>query len=263
MENGNIIEKVKTEGINPFFQSRREISHIIRLGLPDSFFKRRWEHVDIYCAGCTSIEKKKIVEASAVAQFKTPVTVESNLLGAARGLLNDQSGIVCILDTGSSSCQYNGSEIVKQVSALGFILGDEGSGASLGKMFISDCLKGLAPKHLTDLFFERYNITTDVVMDEVYTTNSTNKWLSKYASFLHENIEDEYVYNLVRNELKRFFVRNILQYEYDKHSVSFMGEVACMFPDLLKEIAEELGVSIGTIQKNSLSGLVDFHSVEK
>ena len=263
VENGNIIEKVKTEGINPFFQSRREISHIIRLGLPDSFFKRRWEHVDIYCAGCTSIEKKKIVEASAVAQFKTPVTVESNLLGAARGLLNDQSGIVCILDTGSSSCQYNGSEIVKQVSALGFILGDEGSGASLGKMFISDCLKGLAPKHLTDLFFERYNITTDVVMDEVYTTNSTNKWLSKYASFLHENIEDEYVHNLVRNELKRFFVRNILQYEYDKHPVSFMGEVACMFPDLLKEIAEELGVSIGTIQKNSLSGLVDFHSVEK
>lgn len=263
VENGNIIEKVKTEGINPFFQSRREISHIIRLGLPDSFFKRRWEHVDIYCAGCTSSDKKKIVEASAVAQFKTPVTVESNLLGAARGLLKDQAGIVCILDTGSSSCQYNGTEIVKQVSALGFILGDEGSGASLGKMFLSDCLKGLAPKHISDLFYERYNITTDEVMDEVYTTNSTNKWLSQYAPFLCEHIEDEYVNILVRGELKRFFVRNILQYEYDKFPVSFMGDVACMFPELLNEIAAELGVSIGAIQKNSLSGLVDYHTIER
>lgn len=261
VENGNIIESVKTEGINPFFQSRREISHIIRLGLPKSFFKRRWEHVDIYCAGCTSIEKKKIVEASAVAQFKTPVTVESNLLGAARGLLNECAGIACILDTGSNSCQYNGVDIVKQVSSLGFILGDEGSGASLGKLFISDCLKGLAPKDISDLFYERYKVTTDEIMDEVYTTTSTNKWLSKYAEFLSEHIENEYVEELVRKELKRFFVRNVLQYDYNEFPVSFVGNVACLFSDILKDISQDLGVEIKAIEKNVLPGLVKFHSM--
>lgn len=255
-----IIEKVTTEGISPFFQSRREISHTIRLGLPESFFKRRWEHVNIYCAGCTTAEKKKIIEASAVAQFKTPITVESNLLGAARGLLNDRSGIACILDNGSNSCQYDGREIVKQVPALGFILGDEGSGSSLGKLFLSDCLKGLAPKHVCDLFYERFDVTSDEIMDDVYFSGTPNKWLSDYAVFLSEHLEDEYVNSLVRGELKRFFERNILQYDYTEQPVSFVGEVACLYSDMLKEIAEEIGVKISSIKESSLPGLVKYHA---
>ena len=261
VEDGNIVESVKIEGINPFFQSIREISHIIRLGLPDTFFRRRWEHVDLYCSGCTSVEKKKIVEASAVAQFKTPVTVESNLLGAARGLLGKKSGIVSILDSGSSSCQYDGNGIEKQVSSLGFILGDEGSGAALGRILLSDCLKDVAPKEISDLFYDKYKLTTDEIMDEVYTTNATNKWLSKYASFLSEHIDNEYVNALVRGELKRFFVRNILQYDYEKYPVSFVGEIACMYEKELKEVAAELGVSVDSIEKNALPGLVKYHTI--
>lgn len=260
VEDGNVVEKVQIEGINPFFQSRRDISHIIRLGLPDSFFRRRWEHVDIYCSGCTTDDKKKIVEASAVAQFKTPVSVESNLLGAARSLLNERAGIVCILNTGSSSCQYDGSEIVKQVNSLGFILGDEGSGASLGRIFVSDCLKGMAPEQITNKFYDTYKISTAEVMNEVYTTNMKNKWLSKFAEFLSENIEDEYVYTLVRNELKRFFERNVLQYEYDKYPVSFVGSVANLYSEVLKEVSAEFGISIEKIEQNLLPGLIEYHS---
>lgn len=256
----NIVESAVTEGINPFFQSRREISHTIRLGLPETFFKRRWEHVNIYCAGCTTMEKKKIVEASAVAQFKTPVTVESDLLGAVRGLLNGNSGIACILDTGSNSCQYDGKDIVKQVRSLGFILGDEGSGSSLGKLFVSDCLKGLAPSHINELFYERYKVTPDEIMDEVYITNSPNKWLNEYAVFLSEHLDDEYVNGLVRGELKRFFVRNILQYDYKNYPVSFVGDVACLYSEMLKDIADELGVTVNDIKASSLSGLIKYHS---
>src|SRR5574344_774705 len=90
VEGATIVEHAFSEGLNPFFQSRREMSHSIRLELPEAFFKRRWEHVYFYCAGCSSAEKKKIVEASLIAQFKTPVTVESDLLGAARGLWVDK-----------------------------------------------------------------------------------------------------------------------------------------------------------------------------
>lgn len=255
-----IVEKVITEGISPFFQSRREISHTIRLGLPESFFKRRWDCVNIYCAGCTTVEKKKIVEASAVAQFKSPIMVESNLLGAARGLLNDCSGIACILDNGSNSCQYDGREIVKQVPALGFILGDEGSGSSLGKLFLSDCLKGLAPKSVCDLFYKRFEVTSDEIMDDIYFSGTPNKWLCDYAVFLSEHLDDEYVNMLVRTELKRFFVRNVLQYDYADYPVSFVGEIACLYSDLLKEIASEVGVTIDTITDSVLPGLIKYHA---
>lgn len=259
VDGDNIVEKVNASGINPFFQSRREISHTIRLELPDTFFRRRWEHVDIYCAGCTTDEKKKIVEASAVAQFKTPVTVESNLLGAARGLLGDASGIACILDTGSNSCQFDGENIVKQVRSLGFILGDEGSGASLGKLFVSDCLKGLTPGSIKDLFYEKYKVSSDEIMDEIYTTNSPSKWLSEYAVFLSEYLEDEYVTNLVKGELRRFFERNVLQYDYREYPVSFVGDVACQYSEMLKELAKEYGVTVDRIEESSLSGLVRYH----
>lgn len=261
VEDGEIIEKVITEGINPFFQSRREISHIIRLGLPESFFKRRWEHVYIYCAGCTTDEKKRIVEASAVAQFKTPVTVESNLLGAARGLLQNHSGIACILETGSNSCQYDGENIVKQVRSLGFILGDEGSGSALGKLFISDCLKGLAPQAVIESFYDRFNVNPDEIMDDVYTSNSPSKWLSEYAVFLSEHLDNEYVLSLVKNELQRFFERNILQYDYERHPVSFVGNIACLYSEILKDIATSLNVKIDKIVGSSLDGLVNFHEI--
>lgn len=263
VEDEKIVEKVYANGINPFFQSRREISHTIRLELPESFFKRRWEHVDIYCAGCTTDEKKKIVEASAVAQFKTPVTVESNLLGAARGLLNDRSGIACILRTGSNSCQYDGKNIIKRVQSLGFILGDEGSGASLGKLFVSDCLKGLAPKEITELFYDRFKVTSDKIMDEVYTSNTPSKWLTEYAVFLSEHLDDPYVNALVKGELRRFFERNVLQYDYKELPVSFVGDIACRYSETLKEVAEELGVTVDRVVESSLDELVKYHEQNK
>ena len=149
VDGAQVVEHAFTTGLNPYFQTRRELSHSIRLELPEAFFRRRWDHVYFYGAGCATKEKRKIMESSLVAQFRTPVTVESDLLGAARGLLVDKPGLACILGTGSNSCLYNGSEIVKNVPPLGYILGDEGSSAYLGKRFIADVLKGLAPEDLT------------------------------------------------------------------------------------------------------------------
>ena len=144
VEDNHLIQRVFTEGLNPFFQTRREISRSVRLGLPETFFKRKLEQVYYYGAGCTSYEKKNVLGASLVAQFKTPIQVESDLLAAARGLFKCEAGIACILGTGSNSCFYNGKIIVKNVRAGGYILGDEGSGAVLGKHFLSDVLKGLS-----------------------------------------------------------------------------------------------------------------------
>jgi len=249
--------------LNPFFQSRREMSHSIRLELPEAFFKRRWEHVYFYCAGCSSAEKKKIVEASLIAQFKTPVTVESDLLGAARGLLVDQPGIACILGTGSNSCTYDGKEIVKNVRSLGFILGDEGSGAAMGRKFIGDALKDLAPKSLCEEFYDKFKISPDDIMDAVYTNALPNRSLSTYSYFLSEHLEDEYVYQLVYDEIMRFFKRNISQYEYNNFPLSFVGAIACIYSDVLKAVAKDFGSEINKIMRCSMPGLVNYHTLNK
>ncbi|MBO5541147.1 MAG: hypothetical protein J5980_09410 [Muribaculaceae bacterium] len=261
VDDGVVVEHAFTVGLNPYFQSRREISHSIRLELPEAFFKRRWTHVYFYGAGCSNPEKNKIVESSLVAQFKTPVTVMSDLLGAARGLLVHERGLACILGTGSNSCLYDGHDIVRNVRPLGFILGDEGSGSALGRIFLGDVLKGLAPRELAEAFFDKNKVTPDDIMDAVYNNASANRNLRDYSFFLSEHLDHDYVVTLIDREFSRFFERNLCQYaDYDRLPVAFVGSVATTYSELLLDVASRYGVHIQKIVRNSMPGLVTYHT---
>lgn len=263
VEGDTIVEQAYTQGLNPYFQSRREISHSIRLELPDHFFRRRWEHVYFYGAGCANPEKTKTIQSSLVAQFKTPVTVYSDLLGAARGILVNEPGIACILGTGSNSCYYDGTDIVKNVRPLGFILGDEGSGAYFGKAFVSDCLKEIAPIWLREAFYDRMQMSPDEIMDAVYTNPHPNRTLSSFAQFLAGHIHDEYVYQLIYNGFMAFFVRNVAAYDYLHNRICCVGATGCLFADVLCRVAADFGVGISRIERESMPGLVQYHACDR
>lgn len=260
IENGKVLEHAFTKGLNPVFHTRRDISHSIRLELPESFFKRRWEHIYFYGAGCLSTAKKKVVEASLVAQFKTPVTVESDLLGAARGLLVNEPGIACILGSGSNSCLYDGKQIVQNVRSLGYILGDEGSAAYIGKAFLSDCLKNIAPEHLRNSFFDYIHQTPEQIMSSIYDNSLPGNALSVYSRFLMDKLEMDYVYNLVYTSIKSFFDRNVVQYDYAGKTVCFVGSNACAYSGILNEVSATYGIEIKKIVPSSVGGLVKFHT---
>ena len=260
IESGQEVDHAFTSGLNPFFMTRREISHSIRLELPPAFFKRRWSHVYFYGAGCSGPEKNKIIESSLVAQFKTPVTVMSDLLGAARGLLVRGPGLACILGTGSNSCFYDGNQIVKNVPALGFILGDEGSGAALGRVFLGDALKGLAPKELTEAFFEKYKVTRAEVLDAVLNNPAATRNLRAYSFFLSEHLDNTYVHDLIAREFRRFFERNVSQYDYKNYPVNFVGSIATTYSEILLEVANDFGATVRKILLSSMPGLVAYHS---
>ncbi len=262
VDGDQIVEHAFTTGMNPYFQSRRELSHCIRLELPEAFFRRRWEHVYFYGAGCANKEKNKIMESSLVAQFRTPVTVESDLLGAARGLLVRRPGLACILGTGSNSCLYDGKEIVKRVAPLGYILGDEGSNAYLGKRFIADMLKEIAPADLIRAFYEKYMVTSNMLMDEVYTNPLPNRSLAKYAAFLAEHIDNAYVYQLVYSGFMSFFMRNIAAYDYKAQPLCFVGSTGVRFREILDRAAADFGVEIEKVIPYSMPGLVEYHANE-
>ena len=261
VEDNHLVQRVFTEGLNPFFQTRREISRSVRLGLPESFFKKKLDQVYYYGAGCSSYEKKNILGASLVAQFKTPIQVESDLLAAARGLVKCEAGIACILGTGSNSCFYDGKIIVKNVKAAGYILGDEGSGAVLGKLFLADLLKGLAPKELANEFHEKFRISVNDVMESVYNLPFPNRFLGTIAYFLGDYMDNEYVYNLLTNNLRSFFNRNVCQYDYINYPIRFVGSLAYAYPDILQEVAQEFGVEIDVIEETPMNGLIEFHSM--
>lgn len=263
VDGDRIVEHAFTTGMNPFFQTRREISHCIRLELPEVFFRRRWDHVYYYGAGCANQEKIKIMESSLVAQFKTPVTVESDLLGAARGLLVREAGLACILGTGSNSCLYDGREIVQNVAPLGFIMGDEGSGAYLGKRLIADMLKGIAPNELTQAFFEKFMVTSNVLMDNVYTNPLPSRALSQYSQFLSEHLDNPYVFGLIYEGFMQFFSRNIAAYAYREQPVCFVGSVCTLYKDILYRAAADFGVEISKVVRYSMPGLVEYHATGK
>lgn len=256
-----IIEQAITTGLNPYYQTRREMSRAIRLELPDVFFKRRWDHIYFYGSGCALPERRKLVETSIVAQFKTPCTVETDILGAARGALRDKPGLVCLLRTGSNSCMYDGKNIVKNVNGLGFILGDEGSNAHIGKLFVSDVLKGITPREIARAFYERFHLSDHTLMDSVYDAKVPSQALAKYTFFLKEYINDPYVHQLVYDSFMSFFKRNVSAYEYSTYPISFVGTAATMFEDILREVAADFGATISNVALNTMNGLIEYHSL--
>lgn len=260
VEGSIVCDHALMEGINPYFQNRREISRCVRLQLPESYFRRKYDEVIFYGAGCANPEKKNMLEASLVAQFKSPIRIESDLLGAARGLFSDEPGIACILGSGSNSCLYDGSEIVKNVKPLGYVLGDEGSSAVLGKLFISDCLKELAPLQLRNDFYHKCHVSVDDILHNVYNCPFPNRFLSMISHFLVEYKENEYVHDLIFKNYQSFFKRNIIQYDYKNYPIRVVGASAFEYSDILREVATGFGVEIDLIQKNSLKGLVKYHS---
>ncbi len=263
VEGNTINNRVFTEGINPFFQQRKEISRRIRLSLPEIFFKKKIDQIFFYGAGCTNKQKKDIVKASLVAQFKSPAIVESDMLAAARGLFNNECGIACILGTGSNSCFYDGENITQKVRAAGYILGDEGSGAVLGKMFLSDLLKELAPKPLAENFYEKFGITPNDIMNAVYDRPFPNRFLAVVSCFLGDHLENDYVYNLLTGNIRDFFVRNISQYDYKSYKIRLVGSVAFNYADIVREIAREFDIEVDMIKETSIIGLIDYHYKDK
>lgn len=256
-----LVSGVFTKGMNPFFRScediGKEISQIIVPFLGDADVQA----VHFFGAGCASPEVNRIISDAIVANISTPVvTVDSDLLAAARGLCGTNSGIACILGTGSNSCYYDGEKIVKHVSPLGFILGDEGSGAVLGRIFVGACLKNQLTDGIKEEFLKEVNLTPLEILDRVYKQPMPNRFLAGISPFLAKNLHDESIYNIVYNSFNDFFVKNVMQYDYKSNIVHFVGSVAFYYEEILRKVGEDLDINIGKIAQSPTDGLIEYYS---
>ena len=274
---------VRTDGINPVFQSVEQIRECISNQLLPQIARVLWAgtltHVCFYGAGCTP-EKKVLVKQALESVFKkAEVSVESDMLGAARALLGHNAGVACILGTGSGSCFYNGETIEWAVPSLGFILGDEGSGAVLGKRLVGDLLKNqLGPNpdpslkgrevDLKELFLKEYQTNMADIIDRVYKQPFPNRFLAKLSRFCADHLDDPRIHALVYDHFVQFIRRNLVQYFTPSPSgegrgeatpIGFVGSIAYYYRPVLEEAMAAEGLPVGRILQDPIEGLKEYH----
>jgi N-acetylglucosamine kinase-like BadF-type ATPase len=249
-----------TQGINPFFLNEDQVFLLLKNEL-GSLEGQRFEAVYYYGTGCNS-EIRNATVAGALRRFVVSdrIVVGSDLLGAARSLCQDRPGIACIMGTGSNSCYYDGLNIAANVSPLGYILGDEGGAAVLGRKLVAAVLKKQVPAELTGRFFDTYGITAAEILENVYMKPFPNRFLGQFAKFLSANIEFREIQDIVSSSFDEFIVRNVLQYpESANLAVSFTGSIAIHFRNFLEDTLRRYSLKPGVFSLAPMDDLVKYH----
>ena len=260
---GMEVARVDTQGINPFFQTDAQIESIVR----DELLTRirqdadRVGHVSFYGAGIRPEMAPRVSAVLARVFEQAEVHVESDLLGAARALFQREPGIACILGTGSNSGLYDGSRVVRNTPPMGFILGDEGSGATMGKLFAGALCKGLMPEGLLEEYLQWSQQTVADIIQRVYRSPLPNRYLASMSVFIHQHIDIPQVRDLVVDNFRMFFRRNVAPYG-STLPVRAIGSIAYYFQEQLREAALLEHFTLDRIERTPMSGLVMFESAK-
>jgi N-acetylglucosamine kinase-like BadF-type ATPase len=261
VENKENIKFLKSKGINPFFQSSEEVFQIVKetfgfTGLCDNIDK-----IYFYGAGCIKGQNSYIVEKGLMQFFdKALAEVNDDMIGAARALFFKDKGIACILGTGANSCKYDGTNIIEKISALGFILGDEGSGAYFGKQLINNYFKKIMPGDLSEKFRDEYASVEGEILNHVYKQPGANSYLARFTYFLSRNIDHRYVRELLSDGFEAFISNNISKYmDYQNYTVGFVGSIAYHFSGILESVCFKNNVTLGKIVEKPIDNLIEFH----
>ena len=253
------VQRAVTAGLNPMHRTDEDIETILRqeFTLPTDGVEALW----FYGAGCVPSACGTMAEALRRVIGTKNVAVESDLVGAARGLLDREAGVVCILGTGSNSALYDGERIVRNVPPLGYLLGDEGSGADLGKRLINSALKGLLPADLTEAFHRETASDTASIIEAVYRKPGAGRFLAGFSPFLHRHLDRPEIRAIVDATFSDFVDRNILSYSDIKNSpIAFTGSVAFYFERPLREVFSRYKLNISRVEQTPMNGLIQYHT---
>ena len=261
IEGNKIISSFITNGFNPYFTKSEEIYKELKIKTPKDINVNSISDIYFYGSGCSSPELNSII-LNGLNQFFPDSDIEINhdLLAAARALFMQDSGIVIILGTGANTCLFDGEKIVKNIPSLGYILGDEGGGDYLGKLFITEFLYGNLPENIHHDFLKKYELTNDQIMHKVYKEPNPNRFLASFGEFILEHSKDENMNTLVKKSFTDLFLNHITKYEnYNNFKIRVTGSIGFYFQNQLKEVAKEFNAHIDLIEKNPITRLTQYH----
>ena len=253
---------ISTQGISPYFLNDDSLGIILRKELAPKMVNMPVDDIFYYGTGCSNPDNISLIKRGLKKIFPSAkIKVQHDLMGAARALCGDKKGIACILGTGSNSCFYNGKRIVKNSPGLGFILGDEGSGSHLGKKVVQYYLYNTFDAELMEKFQSKYSADASEILDNVYKRPLPNRYLAEFVSFLTENRGHYMVENIIEDSLNDFFFNHIYKYrESWSLPINFAGSVAFGFKDVLAQMCSDFELTLGTVIKDPMEGLIKYHS---
>ena len=260
VDNSEIVSSFETIGFNPYIISSKEVLEVLNSSELLAI-KYKVEEVHLYAAGCARVDNQEILKEP-LSQFFSNATINVNhdLLAAARATCGKEKGMVAILGTGSNSCMYDGQDIVENITSLGYILGDYGGGVDIGKTFLSKLLGGDLSKKTEVEFKKEYNLSVADILDAVYKKPLPNRYLAGFNKFVYQNIQKEELKSIVRGCFNKFFETNICKYVNHKATpLHFVGSIAFLYQDILKEVSNKYDVEVGVIIKDPINKLVSYH----
>jgi glucosamine kinase len=259
--NGTEVQSFSTMGFNPFFHDEKIISDAIFNNKELAATANQVELVFLYSAGCSSRDLKLIVERALQMVFKKAnVYVDHDLVAAAFATYDGRPGISCIIGTGSNSCFFDGDNVSEEVPALGYILGDEGSGSYFGKRLLTHFLYNKLPAPMQSQLQTQYKLTKDVIFENVYMKPHANVYLASFMRVFSDNKELSYVREMVAEGMRDFLLNHVCCFKnHQKVPVHFIGSIAYHFEEILRAEAEKLNITVGKIIQKPIYGLVDYH----
>jgi glucosamine kinase len=258
---GKATQPMETAGFNPYFMAPKVLEDAVEKDLVPFISPNHIKQVFYYGAGCSTMQKCGIVDDVLREIFEhADIEIHHDLLGAARALFGKDNGIACILGTGSNSCLYDGKDILENVTSLGYLFGDEGSGAYLGKLFLTEYLRKRMPQPIRDQFDKRYGFSLENILDSVYSKPHPNQFLSSFSLFIGEHKEDEFIRGLIRRNFLDFFTEQVTQYtDYKNQPLGVIGSVGFYFRDIFDQVASENHLRVVKMIQSPIEGLAEYH----
>lgn len=261
--NDGAIGQANSPGYNPYYQPVEDLDRLIH----DIIFplaKEKVEKIFFYGAGVSSQKNQDTVQQSFARSFPdAEIEIGWDLLAAARALCGHEPGIACIMGTGSNSCLYDGEKIVHNVANLGWILADEGSGAYIGKRLVFDYLRENLPTALAEKFRQRYPFHREEILERVYQREKPSAFLASFTRFIFQHLDEPYCYKLIYSSFAEFYENTVMKYEnYQSLKVHFTGSIAFYFSDILRQVANDKGITVRNILEGPIAGLTLYHQAD-
>ncbi len=259
--NGKEKSYFKSDGLNPYFRNHGQLSESIKDGVKKELLDSPVEEIYFYGSGTGNKSRKVILKNAIEENFpKAKVNIETDLLGAAIACFGNEPGVACILGTGSNTCVYDGNQIVKNIPSLGFVLGDEGSGGYFGKRILNGYYYKTMPEDLRNSLQNQYYMNLEPVLHKVYEEPQANRFVASFSKLLGEYKSHPYIREMVKKGFEAFADKQLSFFEESKEmEIGFVGSIASVYEDILREVLESKGMKLSVIIRKPLARLEEFH----